>query len=270
MAITDPGSVKLSYLDMVQLEQSGAGLPAHAGKEAALYDGSGAQILGRTAVRHWLDPDPDAAVANSGSPFDETHEFSTLSSVHGWTALGSETVSVSNGVLNVGVVGTDGSYPGAVHTTSLAGDFDIVTTLWTPLVSDLSPYGYVSWSIEDTVNSVSHSMYTIMGDTFRRVYVYDNGSPAVLRAGGAQTQFTSANVTRETLFRFARYSGTFYMAIGDYRWSFDVGISAPASTTGWTIKSVASETRTFDRLRVGFAFASTAGTCLCPFIRRYL
>ncbi len=42
-------TVQSTYLDLVQLGKSGAGLPSHAGKEAALYDGSGAQILGRTA-----------------------------------------------------------------------------------------------------------------------------------------------------------------------------------------------------------------------------
>ena len=68
MALTG-NTVQSTYLDLVQLEKSGAGLPSHAGKEAAVYDGSGAQILGRTAVRHWLDPDPDAIAG--------TWEFST-------------------------------------------------------------------------------------------------------------------------------------------------------------------------------------------------
>ena len=121
MALTG-NAVKDTYLDLVQLEQSGAGLPSHAGKEAALYDGSGAQIVGRTAVRHWLDPDPDAI---SGS-----WEFSTYGDANqatleaaGWTFSGCSGV-VSNGVLILTATGTGRAV--AETTVSLSGDFDYV------------------------------------------------------------------------------------------------------------------------------------------------
>ena len=126
MALTG-NTVQSTYLDLVQLEKSGAGLPSHAGKEAALYDGSGAQILGRTAVRHWLDPHPDAAA------FAETWEFSTKGTMTqgqleaaGWTFFNC-TAEVTQGIMWLTTSMTSSNYCDAILSTNLSGDFDIVT-----------------------------------------------------------------------------------------------------------------------------------------------
>ena len=126
MALTG-NKVKDTYLDLVQLEQSGAGLPSHAGKEAALYDGSGAQIVGRSAVRNWLDPHPDA------SSFAETFEFSTTGDMNqtaletaGWT-FSNCTAAVSGGTL--WITASASTISQAYLTVNFAGDFDVVATL---------------------------------------------------------------------------------------------------------------------------------------------
>jgi len=123
-------TVQSTYLDLVQLEKSGAGLPSHAGKEAALYDGSGAQIVGRSAVRHWLDPHPDAAA------FAETWEFSTKGTMTqgqletaGWTFYNC-TATVANGLL---VLTSTGGVTKASIDVSFSGDFDIVITPYSSL-----------------------------------------------------------------------------------------------------------------------------------------
>ena len=125
MALTG-NTVQSTYLDLVQLEKSGAGLPSHAGTEAALNDGSGAQIIGRTAVRNWLDPHPDAAA------FAETWEFSTKGTMTqgeletaGWT-FANCTGLVANGMLLLTATST--AIVKAYFSTTLAGDFDIAIT----------------------------------------------------------------------------------------------------------------------------------------------
>ena len=125
MALTG-NTVQSTYLDLVQLEKSGAGLPSHAGKEAAVYDGSGAQIIGRTAVRHWLDPHPDAAA------FAETWEFSTTGAMTqgqlesaGWTFTNCTGV-VANGMLILTF--TSNAVAMASLAVNFTGDFDVCIT----------------------------------------------------------------------------------------------------------------------------------------------
>jgi hypothetical protein len=132
MALTG-NTVQSTYLDLVQLEQSGAGLPSHAGKEAALYDGSGAQIIGRSAQRHWLDPHPDA-IAGSW-------EFSTYGDANqaaletaGWTFTNCSGL-VANGLLQLTATSAAVAYASLV--VSLAGDFDFVA-------APVYPYGYAA------------------------------------------------------------------------------------------------------------------------------
>ena len=117
--------ISARYKDVVQLEKSGLGLPSHAGKEAAVYDGSGAQILGRTAVRHWLDPHPDAA------SFAETWEFSATGDMTqaaletaGWAFDVGTSGSVSGGVLKI--TNNGAGLEGVRLTCSFDGDFDVI------------------------------------------------------------------------------------------------------------------------------------------------
>ena len=144
MALTG-NTVQSTYLDLVQLEKSGAGLPAHAGKEAAVYDGSGAQILGRSAVRHWLDPHPDAA------SFAETWEFSTTGNMtQGQLETAGWVFEECTGVVSGGqlvLTATSTNILKAYYPTTLAGDFDIAITVSCPVsyitsCTDLSSNAY--------------------------------------------------------------------------------------------------------------------------------
>ena len=213
MALTG-NTVQSTYLDLVQLEKSGAGLPSHAGKEAALYDGAGNQIIGRTAVRHWLDPHPDAA------SFAETWEFSTKGTMTqaaletaGWT-FSNMTGSVTGGGLlltHASTGATDQSYIGC----NLTGDFDIVTTMEANIsYGAKSPSGtYLgAFGAVDTVNNTYdgiHLVITTSGNGRSRYGVtYSTG------AGG--TLGTNEVIYRGTpcLLRISRVSGTIYFWVG--------------------------------------------------------
>jgi len=268
MALTG-NTVQSTYLDLVQLEQSGAGLPSHAGKEAALYDGSGAQILGRTAQRHWLDPHPDAAA------FAETWEFSTVGDMTqgqlesaGWTFDADYAGVVSGGLL---LTTNNGLYSvkRASIAVSLAGDFDICCVMFANLsYGSVEPYStrLGTFGVADTVTNVAHHMSNLMTNSYQNPYSYHSGTWAGL-AGTATSK--SVYGTYPVVLRISRVSGTIYFNSGTpFQSNFlDDDTSFPL----WETHTSVADSTTFNKIFVSNSTAnSTAGgTAAFAFIRRF-
>jgi len=243
MALTGQ-TVQASYLDLVQLEKSGAGLPSHAGKEAALYDGSGAQIIGRTAQRHWLDPHPDAAA------FSETWEFSTTGDMNqaaletaGWTFTNCSGL-VANGLLQLTATSAAVAYASLV--VSLTGDFDFVA-------APVYPYGYAAnpitayWLGGVCVGDSS-------GDTFQGSFIA-NVTQGYLEKVHTGTLSTLAGTNVELVtyapvhqVRVLRISGNVRMT-GSAMTSPGIRIddSSPINV-GWAADTVVADAATFNRI----------------------
>jgi len=250
-------TVQSTYLDLVQLGKSGAGLPSHAGKEAAIYDGSGAQILGRTAVRHWLDPHPAAAA------FAETWEFSTTGDMTqgqlesaGWTFDSGMSGSVSGGVLKLT---SNAAYlRGARLTVSYAGDFDILA--------------YPLWDTQNTASTGLNNADPVLGvgasaGEGHHVKVSPGGvGQALVRVHSATTSDWSGGTSASTssqagppfVCRICRTSGTVYIS-GSF-----VGASLfdnldnriPITGAGWWAVSTDVDAATMNTLFLGGSFPS--------------
>jgi len=209
MALTG-NTVQSTYLDLVQLEQSGAGLPSHAGKEAALYDGSGAQIVGRTAVRHWLDPHPDAAALADTWEFSATGDMTQGElETAGWT-FSNCTAEVARGVLLITATST--AVVKAYYTVNLTGDFDIEIGCSQPFGYNKTVSGYTlgGGGVADTVNNVAH--YALCRNSVGNPEIATYKSGAFTTLAGTQTidgPDTYANVSR-----VMRSSGTVYLSGG--------------------------------------------------------
>jgi hypothetical protein len=264
-------TVQSTYLDLVQLGKSGAGLPSHAGKEAALYDGSGAQILGRTAVRSWLDPHPDAAA------FAETWEFSTKGTMTqaaleaaGWTFTNC-TGSVTGGRLVLtGPTGT--AISGAYLTTSLAGDFDIcVRPLFSIAYGDTLGTSYGGPSFYVGINGgAAHGL---------ALYFLNGRSRATSLKAGTWANLAGTATNHETYtsgidFRISRVSGTVLLNAtpAEQAGAF---LSADTDPTlrGW-VGTTQADVGTMDRiglfLSAGSVSAGSTKTAAFAFIRRFL
>ena len=266
MALTG-NTVQSTYLDLVQLEQSGAGLPSHAGKEAALYDGSGAQIVGRSAVRHWLDPHPDAAA------FAETWEFSTTGDMTqgelesaGWVFTNC-TGAVSNGALRL--VGSGAAKPSAYYPTGagLTGDFDICFAV------GYDPSSQFGTSQQEMCEVVSTS-----GDVSLAVDVFPNGGRS--SGNGYKLVYSTRAVSASTAISFIYYSplilrvnrvsGTFYTSLGSYYHSVLTYNSSrvPANTHGWIVGQNGAQADTYNRIQIGSEQTATKDI-LIHSIRRF-
>jgi hypothetical protein len=239
-------TVQSTYLDLVQLGQSGAGLPAHGGKEAAIYDGSGAQILGRTAVRHWLDPHPDAA------SFDETWEFSTTGDMTqgqletaGWTFTDCS-AEVSNGILWI-TTGA-GAYPWmkAYYSTSLTGDFDLVMHLVNTepgdtQVSTASNFFRGGLAVVDSSGDVTYQSCSKYTPDRSNCHIFLDGK----WSDGTGSSNVGYNFFRNAdCIRIWRISGTLYLAAGP-PWPSS-SLSRVAIPWGWAIAGSKSTAATFD------------------------
>jgi hypothetical protein len=213
MALTG-NTVASTYLDLVQLEQSGAGLPSHAGKEAALYDGSGAAILGRTAVRHWLDPDPDAVAG--------TWEFSTYGDAAqaaletaGFTFSGC-TAEVANGLLIITKTAAYNTVASATLSVSLSGDFDYVIGFVAPKVAQIIRSGYKtnygafvadSGGGANTAHGVTVGYSTSNGTAGYQYRSLANSTYADFNGGSAAT----GALSNPSTVRLSRVSGNMYI-----------------------------------------------------------
>jgi hypothetical protein len=259
MALTG-NTVQSTYLDLVQLEQSGAGLPSHAGKEAALYDGSGAQILGRSAVRHWLDPHPDAA------SFAETWEFSTTGDMNqaalesaGWT-FSDCTAAVSGGTLWITTAASASPWSRAYYATTsdMSGDFDLIFEL-----VGCQP-GQLGVS-EGTNNHIGTAGVGVNGDPgiLQQIYLLygaDRHSAKIYHTGtwtvGGGTGGTSQTFFYPSrYFRISRSSGTIYLYAGA---GFPASDNSFLSDIGWRVGGSVAESSTYDRIHVSNWVAANA------------
>ena len=246
MALTG-NTVQSTYLDLVQLEKSGAGLPSHAGKEAAVYDGSGAQIISRTAVRHWLDPHPDAAA------FAETWEFSTTGDMTqgqletaGWTFTDCS-AEVSGGILWLTNAASGTIWPRASLNCSFAGDFDVmvhrVNLRWgTADINSGLKLGGIG--VGDSVNNVLHQCFCQYSSTRGYRISYTDGT---LSTGGSSST-TGAFFLPPNVARIQRISGALKLTAG-----MGDGFSSLAdavTTIGWSSEGTVTDADTMDRLLV--------------------
>lgn len=95
-----------SYKDVVQLEQSGAGLPSHGGAPARIFDGAGNQICGQTNCLNPFDHDP-ITIADGTFEWLEDMTKAELESA-GWTFPGTNAeAEVKNGNLIVYQINQD-------------------------------------------------------------------------------------------------------------------------------------------------------------------
>ena len=243
MALTG-NTVQSTYLDLVQLEKSGAGLPSHAGKEASLYDGSGAQILGRTAVRHRLDPDPDAI---SGS-----FEFSTMGNMTqgqletaGWTFT-NYTASVVNGVLALKKTSAYNTYAKAERSVSLSGDFDYFMYCAPIKLKQVSRTGNsVHGGLAVADSSGSFQGIALGGTASSSVARYSRASTYANPASGTLASYSVTFPIRGI--RVARTGGTVYL--GYYsEWSTRNSEGATIDNNGPIIATSTADASTFDKL----------------------
>jgi len=257
-------AVQSTYLDLVQLGKSGAGLPSHAGKEAAVYDGSGEQILGRTAVRHWLDPDPSAIAG--------TWEFSTYGNATqaaletaGWT-FSNCTGTVANGMLKLVSTGSDNAR--ATIVVSLNGDFDYVTKFMSVATTNRTNF-------DSTVNmkigipgDVGHLVSMLCLNQIQAGQTVSTTYDAVPTAG---TNIASAGQAfySDVVVRICRFSGTVSCVLGGLFGSSALGISGTsASQQGWAGGS-AAEASAYTRLCIAFDAVTAGHSIYVPFIRRF-
>jgi hypothetical protein len=256
-------AVKDTYLDLVQLGKSGAGLPSHAGKEAALYDGAGYQILGRTAVRHWLDPHPDAIAG--------TWEFSTYGDATqgeletaGWT-FSNCTGVVSNGVF--WLTATDNAIAKAYTTVSLGGDFDYLAAFISDVgyaAVQVSTESYGGFGVADSVNDKAYFGVTVDGVKVNR---HNAGSWAAL--GGVSS--TIIPYDTPLCVRVSRVSTTVRIGgagIGQIRMIVD---QAAYANDGFQSAATATDSNTMTNIFITCAAdaAVNGGKIGCLFIRRF-
>ena len=268
MALTG-NTVQSTYLDLVQLEKSGAGLPSHAGKEAALYDGSGAPIIGRTAVRHWLDPDPDAI---SG-----TWEFSTYGDktqgqleAAGWTFTEC-TASVTGGQLVIVKTGAYNTLAKAELTVSLTGDFAYVVGINSSTMNTIARTGNnTGWGIY--IADSSGSANGICAGPTAAVSSL-RGYKASTYANLASGTVFSVGINNEIKFLMvARVSGTVSFGGGGSMAKLLNDAGKPDTSYGWR-GTTQADASTFNKLIITGAEVCKefpGGNRVYSFIRRYL
>ena len=267
--------ISATYQDWVHVNKAGAGLADHLGAEAALYldDGAGGvdQICGRTAVRHWLDPHPDAAA------FAETWEFSTKGTMTqgaletaGWT-FENCTASVSNGALWLSAP-TGTAIARASIAVSLDGDFDFT---FVPCYGDrYSDLVYVNsllgfGGVGDTVSDVAHYLGSSTVNPRARTVTQINGTWAGLAGTGANLE----NYSNPVICRISRVSGTVYLSGGNPWPSSLTRNDDPATTNSGWYRTQVSDATTFNKFfltpNLGAVSSGSAKRCGFLYIRRF-
>lgn len=247
--------ISATYQDWVHVNKSGAGLPDHAGAEAALYldDGAGGvdQILGRTAVRHWLDPHPDAA------SFAETWEFSTKGTMTqgqleaaGWTFTNCSG-SVTNGILWLTTAASPAGFANASLAVSLSGDFNfIAASCFTDGFSNSQTIasGTITGGVGvgDSSGNVAHHVYSSVVTGKGRIKKYINGAYST----GAGTLTDADTQDAQTWCHIHRISGTIYLSGGPVWPHTQIQPTQTGQDTyqGWATQTTVSDSRTFDKI----------------------
>ena len=245
---------------VVQLS-GGLAYPGSLAGEAALYDQNGQQILGRTAIRHWLDPHPDAA------SFDETWEFSTTGDMTqgqleaaGW-AFENCTAEVSGGVLWLTAT-TNLAPPRAYLVVNLTGDYDICVTGVNNYRYNPGPYesagadcncgigiGRYESGVTDLMHYIKFGM--VNGGTLSDNF-YANGAWTSPYGGvsDADQLYTRGDI----IARAVRYSGILAIVSGGVanvmcpQFVLNANSQTYLHGMGWTRKTWIADTTTFNRL----------------------
>ena len=209
-----------TYKDVVQLEQSGSGLPSHGGAPAALYDGDGNLVNAHLGVHAFgLDPDPiSSAQSDTLEPMVERSMTQGELESAGWTFV-SCSAEVSGGILWV-KPSAQNFY--AYLTVSLDDDFVYhlcpftcyrgATTL--PMSATTLPDGRSpGLFVADTVGDVYHSMEIVFIGLYARINENINGTFSTLTKGttGADSygDVQGGGLVSLTLQRF---NGTVYLS----------------------------------------------------------
>ena len=258
--------ISATYQDWVHVNKAGAGLADHAGAEAALYldDGAGGvdQICGRTAVRHWLDPDPDTIAG--------TWEFSTYGDANqaalesaGWTFTNC-TGAVDRGLLVLTSTGSEDIR--ADITVSLTGDYDFVFKLMTPSITTVAAqYDYIAGFMVGIPEGVGHNIVMVQnGGEFIPGATVNDAYDTAPNSGTT----TNVIINSNGLMRLARYSGTAY-AVACFSSDYAAHVGNACYTNGYWVGQSGAESDTLTKLCF-FGDAATSGhKYAVPFIRRY-
>lgn len=269
MALTG-NTVASTYLDLVQLEQSGAGLPSGVGGPAQLYDGAGNLINARSYVPSILDPCPDAAIANGGSAFTQTSEFNvdknqTTLEADGWT-FSNCTASVAGGRM---VLLTTGNNPEGYFSVSLTGDFDFIivpmssgntfgSTDQAPFLSTLADR-HMGIYVVDTVNNKMHGIsYAQYGSTQFLAKCRSMINGAYSTKTGFTTNEDNYNTPAPVILRVMRVSGTIYAGAAGPGYAYLLNSAGNRDMTadeGWFAVGSVADSNTMTR--VGFYSGAT-------------
>lgn len=263
-------TVKDSYLDLVQLEQSGAGLPSSVGENARLYDGDGNPIVFRTARPHVYDVDSIASTYSGGSGTFEWETDKTKSQLEsdGWVFVdtGVTDAQVVDGVLYIDTATSSigNGYPLAMFPLALSGDFYF--QFFAPAHNDYfkprraaDPIRFLEWGVA-LVNNVYDNGDATTGFWYGARLQY-NTTLATARATEAgvydpwtKPGFTNTNVIGAVpTIGFSRVSGDLACGVGIAGGTPHTGRGTESvyeieGQSGWTALTNYSESRAFTHL----------------------
>lgn len=287
-----------SYKDVVQLEQSGAGLPSAVGENARLYDGDGNPIIFRTARPHTLDVCPVAAAKGLDGTFEwETDMTKAQLETAGWTFNSNiQFAFTKNGLLYLYST-QNAATPGTVYAeytfgTALTGEF-YLDMQWGghatyvpgyPDGGDISNgparYQHKSFMLvttEDhavgpgknatTVSFRSDADWITYRPTTDVGYDGVNGTPI------PPSGWTASNIEQDMpKICIARYNGSVYLGVGGSTASLTCrgdGEYYPNAQSGWEASGNTADTRTYDKM-VLWNHTGYAGWQAFGPIRRYV
>jgi len=231
----------------------------------------------RLAVRHWLDPHPDAA------SFDETWEFSTTGDMTqgeletaGWTFV-SCTGEVANGIFWLTASSGSPQFAHAYLTTNFAGDFDFVFPMptappgydATPDVAAATFYNPGIVFVGDTTNNVGRAIATWGGSTNSMwPYWYTGNLTGSINNGGTEI---GKYFTSEGLLRISRTSGTIYRMVSPSPSGVVLRADETAAVdAGWRAPKTDVDANTYDRVGLSFYDDPAEGAKIgLRFIRRF-
>lgn len=286
MALTG-NKVKDTYLDLVQLEQTGAGLPSHAGAPASLYDGAGNRICNDSAQQnHMTGTVKDSWFTSETCLFTEdsvTADIAKFSFNSNWVMY---SPYAGSGVCLMNDHGSTsaGRGSGATMTVNLTGDFCIDACMsmnmlgWgqSPGLSQWPKAHYYSMglSVERSgtghgmiLNGINNGFYT--AKTFTG---YTPGNPSTGGSSGSSQNVYGGFGADGVIFRISRDGATIYFTVclepgffQDTAYDFRGNTGAPVHQLG----SV-SDSNTITAIRLGPVDQSVArhGACMIRYVRR--
>jgi hypothetical protein len=285
MALTG-NTVSSTYLDLIQVEQSGSGLPSHGGAPAALYDGGGNLVKGQLRYLDPYDHDPET-IADGTFEWQEDMTQADLVTA-GWTFPAGVYAHVEYGSLWIRYLQNDVSW--SQGDTAFFGYYDLDTPTDTfiftarpgmgapyyPPNSDLgcARNNRIGIAMADTVTTdswfgtqirtassvISHLAYSTMG-TYSTA---TEGTPDQTNIDGyTGIVILTADGTTVRMGVGPTNMTAVYAAGGGAE-----GAIGASNTNGWTDVTSIASTATFNRLLLFGTNTYDGWTCIGP-IRRY-